>query len=109
MEKSNKNFSQIYGFVHEYSTSTNVPEGDGGRDVYVGLGTSLVDDNISLYTVSEGDGGCDVYVGLGTSLMDDNISPGLGICSFQKNVPFFAFFSVLLKRTFCSLRSFPFF
>ena len=29
--------------------------------------------------------------------------------SFQKNVPFFAFFSVLLKRTFSSLRSFPFF
>ena len=34
---------------------------------------------------------------------------GLGIRSFQKNVPFFAFFSVLLKRTFHSLRSFLFF
>ena len=35
--------------------------------------------------------------------------PGLGIRSFQKNVLFFAFFSVLLKRTERSLRSFPFF
>ena len=35
--------------------------------------------------------------------------PGLGIHSFQKNVSFFAFFSVLLKRTFRSLRSFLFF
>ena len=33
---------------------------------------------------------------------------GLGICSFQKNVPFFAFFSFLVKRTERSLRSFPF-
>ena len=37
------------------------------------------------------------------------IPPGLGIRSFQKNVLFFAFFSVLLKRTFRSLHSFPFF
>ena len=34
---------------------------------------------------------------------------GLGIHSFQKNVPFFAFFSILLKRTEHSLRSFPIF
>ena len=33
---------------------------------------------------------------------------GLGICSFQKNVPFFVFFCVLYRRTFHSLRSFPF-
>ena len=33
----------------------------------------------------------------------------MGIRSFQKIVPFFAFFSVLLKRTKHSLRSFPFF
>ena len=37
------------------------------------------------------------------------INPGLGIRSFQKNVPIFAFFSVLYKRTFQSLHSFPFF
>ena len=30
---------------------------------------------------------------------------GLGIRSFQKNVPFFSFFSVLFKRTFRSFRS----
>ena len=34
---------------------------------------------------------------------------GLGIRSFQKNIPFFAFFCVLYKRTFRSLRSFAFF
>ena len=34
---------------------------------------------------------------------------GLGIRSFQKNVPFFMFFCVLYKRTFRSLRSFEFF
>ena len=34
---------------------------------------------------------------------------GLGIRSFQKNDPIFAFFSVLYKRTERSLRSFPFF
>ena len=34
---------------------------------------------------------------------------GLGILSFQKNVPIFAFFSVLYKRMFRSLSSFPFF
>ena len=34
---------------------------------------------------------------------------GLGIRSFQKNGPIFAFFSVLYKRTFRSLHSFPFF
>ena len=34
---------------------------------------------------------------------------GLGIRSFQKNVPFFPFFSVLFKRTERSFRSFPFF
>ena len=34
---------------------------------------------------------------------------GLGIRSFQKNVPIFAFFSVLYKRTERSLRSFPVF
>ena len=34
---------------------------------------------------------------------------GLGICSFQKKVPIFVFFSVLYKRTEQSLRSFPFF
>ena len=38
-----------------------------------------------------------------------SILAGLGIRSFQKNAPFFAFFSVLLKRTERSLRSFPFF
>ena len=37
------------------------------------------------------------------------INPGLGIRSFQKNVPIFAFFSVLYKRTFRSLHSFLFF
>ena len=37
-----------------------------------------------------------------------HIIAGLGICSFQKNVPFFAFFSFLVKRTERSLRSFPF-
>ena len=35
--------------------------------------------------------------------------PGLGIRSFQKIVPFFAFFFILLKRTLRSLHSFPFF
>ena len=35
--------------------------------------------------------------------------PGLGIRSFQKNVPFFPFFSVLFKRRFRSFRSFTFF
>ena len=34
---------------------------------------------------------------------------GLGIRSFQKNLPFFAFFCVLYKRTFRSLCSFAFF
>ena len=34
---------------------------------------------------------------------------GLGIRSFQKNLPIFAFFSVLYKRMFRSLRSFPLF
>ena len=34
---------------------------------------------------------------------------GLGIRSFQKIIPIFAFFSVLYKRMFRSLRSFPFF
>ena len=34
---------------------------------------------------------------------------GLGICSFQKNVPFFPFFSVLHKRMFHSFCSFLFF
>ena len=43
-------------------------------DVYVGLRTALVEDDISLYTVPEGDGGCDVYVGLGTALVDDDIA-----------------------------------
>ena len=34
---------------------------------------------------------------------------GLGIRSFQKNVPFFPLFSVIYKRTFSSFRSFTFF
>ena len=42
------------------------------------------------------------------SLIKNVKEPGLGIRSFQKNVPFFAFFSVLLKRTERSLRSFGF-
>ena len=37
------------------------------------------------------------------------IRTGLSTCSFQKNVPIFAFFSVLYKRTEWSLPSFLFF
>ena len=40
---------------------------------------------------------------------DTDFIAGLGIHSFQKNVLIFAFFSILYKRTFRSLRSFPFF
>ena len=39
----------------------------------------------------------------------ENQNPGLGILSFQKNVPFFPFFSVFYKRTFRSFHSFLFF
>ena len=35
--------------------------------------------------------------------------PRVLFCSLQKNVAFFAFFSVLCKRTLCSLYFFPFF
>ena len=47
--------------------------------------------------------GCRIKIGF------YDITSGLGIRSFQKNVPIFAFFSVLYKRTERSLRSFPFF
>ena len=40
---------------------------------------------------------------------ENNPGLGMGIRSFQKNIPIFAFFSVLYKRTFRSLRSFLFF
>ena len=47
----------------------------------------------------------DVKSGCVTSV-GPSLKPGLGIRSFQKNVPFFPFFSILFKRTFRSFRSF---
>ena len=63
-----------------------------------------------LYTIISRLGSCCNFSPL-VSLLDNHmgVRSGLGIRCFQKNVRFFAFFSVLLKRTFRSFCSFLFF